>query len=371
VGYPVVLYFLGRAKHPTVVADKEPFEPLVTLVVSAYNEDAVIRSKLENALALQYPPHLLEILVVSDASSDLTDTIVHEFSARESRIRLLRQTERRGKSAGLNSAVREARGDIVVFSDANAIYDEDAVRELVGAFRDPDVGYVVGAALYYGADGNRAAEHEGLYWKLEIFLKELESNFYSVVGGDGAIYAARRQLVRPLRDDDISDFVTTLQIIAQGFRGLFNRNARCYEHAGESFKKEFGRKRRIVNRSWRAYRRYGSTKALAHQSKFLFMLISHKVLRWFALPLIATAWLVNTTLLTSGWLYVITWAGITATMLLAVYGARLDRMARRPDPLTAFCYYFYLVNLAAALGVWDEARGVRHVMWDHIRKPQP
>src|SRR5690606_11358356 len=166
--------------------------------------------------------------------------------------------------------------------------------------------------LYYDESGNRAAESEGLYWKLEIFLKRMESSFCSVVGGDGAIYAARRDLIPPLREDDISDFVTPLQIVAQGYVGRFNGEARCYEYAGESFAKEFGRKRRIVNRSWRAYRRYGRLVSSFQHRRFLFLLLSHKVLRWFCLPLIGIAWVTNTLLITTGWLYVVTWVAITA-----------------------------------------------------------
>lgn len=370
LGYPLALRFFARRSRVERAGENSVYEPSVTLVISAYNEEAVMRSKLENSLGLRYPADKMEIVVVSDASSDGTDAIVEQMAAIEPRIRLLRQSERRGKSAGLNAAVSEARGDVVVFSDANAIYDENAVCELVRPLRDERVGYVVGAALYYDPDGNRAAEHEGLYWKLEISLKELESKFYSVVGGDGAIYAARRPLVRPLRDDDISDFVTPLQIVAQGFRGVFTRRAVCYEHAGESFQKEFGRKRRIVNRSWRAYRRYGTTTALRNQRQFVFMLFSHKVLRWFTLPLIAAAWGANTALLGSGLVYVLTWAATTASFALALVGAMLDWSGRRPGRVTAFCYYFYWVNFAAALGIWDNTRGVRHVTWDHIRKHQ-
>ncbi len=369
VVYPLVLLALSRsARAKTPHPGRPPRK--VTLVISAYNEDAVIELKLRNALALDYPADRLEILVVSDASSDRTDEIVQAISLEEPRVRLLRQEQRRGKSAGLNNAVEQASGEIIVFSDANAIYDARAIAELTACFDDERVGYVVGAALYRDAEANRAAESEGLYWKLELFLKKLESDFGSVVGGDGAIYAARRALVRPLREDDISDFVTPLQIIAQGYRSVFNPKAICYEDAGESFGKEFGRKRRIVNRSWRAYRRYVGLLSWATHGRFRFMLLSHKVIRWFALPLVAVAWLANTALLTVGGVYWLTWVAITASALIALYAGARDRAARPLSRITSALYYFYFVNLAGALGIWDEWRGVRHVTWDHIRKQQ-
>jgi cellulose synthase/poly-beta-1,6-N-acetylglucosamine synthase-like glycosyltransferase len=308
------------------------------------------------------------VIVVSDASSDRTDEIVQEVSAREPRVRLVRQDERRGKSAGLNKAVEAAQGEIVVFSDANAMYEPQSLGELVRGFADPQVGYVVGAALYYDAKGNRAAESEGLYWKLEMFLKRLESDYYSVVGGDGAIYAIRRHLFRELKDDDISDFVNPLQIVASGFRGRFSPEARCFEATGETFKKEFQRKRRIVNRTSRAVRRYGGLLKLRDHGRFVFMLFSHKVIRWFALPCAVLAWAANTALLGAGSMYVLTWAAITGSVLVAGVGAMLDRLGRPQPRLVSILYYFYLVNLAGLLGIWDEWRGVRHATWDHIRK---
>jgi cellulose synthase/poly-beta-1,6-N-acetylglucosamine synthase-like glycosyltransferase len=365
--YPVVLRYLAARERRRRGADTPVEPPSVTLVISAYNEEAVIAEKLNNALQLQYPAGRLEFIVVSDASSDRTDAIVEEFSTRDSRIRLVRQNERRGKSAGLNHAVEAARGDIVVFSDANAIYEPNAIVELTRDFSDPTVGYVVGAALYADTDSSRAAENEGLYWKLELALKEWESDYYSVVGGDGAIYAVRRKLFRPLKDDDISDFVNPLQVVAQGFRGRFNPRAICYEGAGETFAKEFGRKRRIVNRTWRAVCRYAGLLSVARHGRYIFMLASHKVIRYFALPLVALAWLTNCTLLGSGPVYIATWLGITASGVLAALGAALDRAGRAPPSLVSTIYYFYLVNLAAMLGIWDEWRGVRHATWNHIR----
>lgn len=365
--YPVLLRLLSRRHSPGQAVGGET-EPGVTLIVSAYNEQAVIRNKLRNSRSLDYPADKLEIIVVSDASSDDTDEIVREECALDGRIRLAVQPTRRGKSAGLNEAVELAKGEIVVFSDANAIYDRGALRELVGAFREPVVGYVVGAALYERAHGSEAAENEGLYWRFELWLKRLESACGSVVGGDGAIYAIRRALFRPLRDDDISDFVNPLQIVASGHRGVFNERARCYEQAGESFAKEFRRHRRIVNRSWRAVRRYAGLLNVRQHGRFLFMLLSHKVIRWLALPLILVAWLANCFLLRTSPFYTVTLCLITASFLIAGLGAALEALGGRPPRAVSVLSYFYMANLAGTLGIWDEFRGKRHVTWDHVRK---
>src|SRR5262249_4069950 len=228
--YPILLRLLA-AWRPAVgqpgVTISVPAH--VTLIISAYNEEATIARKLENALQTEFPEDRLEIIVASDASSDGTDEIVRSVAARKPRVRLVRQDERRGKSAALNRAVAAASGEIIVFSDANAMYEPDAIRRLVDGFADPKVGYVVGAALYSDAEGKRARETESLYWKFELLLKRLESAFHSVVGGDGALYAVRRSLFQHLRDDDLSDFVNPLHAVASGYRGLFNPAARCYE----------------------------------------------------------------------------------------------------------------------------------------------
>jgi cellulose synthase/poly-beta-1,6-N-acetylglucosamine synthase-like glycosyltransferase len=367
--YPLLLRVLVTA-WPVRAAPRTAGSalPSVTLIVSAYNEVNAIGQKLHNTLALDYPSASLQIIVASDASSDGTDEIVRQIAAAEPRLLLIRQNERRGKSAALNLAVAAARGEIIVFSDANAMYERSAIRELVAGFADPGVGYVVGAALYTDADGHAAAENESAYWRLELHLKRLESAFGCVVGGDGAIYAVRRGLYVNLRDDDISDFVNPMQVVAAGYRGVFVPAARCYESAGDTVAKEFRRKRRIVNRSWRAVRRYAARLSLGKHARFLFMLWSHKVLRWWALPLILLAWLANAALLERSWLYVCTWSLINLSLCAALLGALAGRGNRRPSRALSLAYYFYAINLAGFLGIWDEYRGLRHVTWDHVRK---
>jgi len=367
--YPVLIRMLAKTTPSrTSISDNSPL-PSVTLVISAYNEAAVIGKKLDNACTMDYPEELLEIIVASDASDDQTDEIVEQWQ--DSRILLVRQEERKGKSAGLNLALAVAQGEIVIFSDANAMYKGDALREMVKPFNDPAVGHVVGSALYYDSGGNEAKESEGLYWKLELWLKQQESDFDSVVGGDGAIQAIRRALFTDLKEDDINDFVTPLQIIAQGYRGVFNPDAICYEDAGDEFEKEFNRKRRIVNRTWRATLRYGGLLSPFRNAKYLFMLISHKILRWFGLLFIAIALLLNAMILTYTdftLLYCFTLAVILSSILLAFTGRQLTAGGTALPRLLYVPYYFYFVHLSALLGIWDEFRGVKHVTWQHIRK---
>lgn len=371
LGYPLTLWLATRARGPYRPPAPSPaFEPSVTLMISAYNESAVLEAKLDNALALDYPHDKLAIVVVSDASDDGTDEIVLRRAARDPRVQLYRQEERRGKTAGLNRGIELAHSEVVVFSDANAMYQAGAIRELVAPLIEPQVGYVVGAAHYSDTADGESQASEGLYWRYELALKELESGFGSVVGGDGAIYAIRRNLYWPLRDDDINDFVNPLQIITAGYRGVFNPRARAYEHGADSFAKEFRRKRRIVNRSWRAVTRYGAPLFRAGNPAFAFQLVAHKILRWFAMPLIAALAVFNLALVMrgAGGFYLLSLCGLLGSAALAIAARRSIARQHKPARLSYLFYYFYLVNIAAVLGMWDESRGIRHSKWDHVRK---
>ena len=183
--------------------------------------------------------------------------------------------------------------DITVFSDANAMYKPDAILKLVQAFRNEEVGYAVGAARYYEDATTDASKNETAYWDLELGIKQSESDFDSVVGGDGAIYAIRTPLYEQMDPADVSDFVNPIQIVAKGYRGVFVPEAECYESAGDTFDEEYGRKRRIVNQSWRAVVKHRKLLGFKRNLKFNFMLISHKVIRWHTLLFVLLAALTN------------------------------------------------------------------------------
>ena len=325
--------------------------------------------KINNALALDYPAERLSIMVVSDASTDNTDALVTELATQSPQVKLLAISERRGKTAGLNRAMEQIDSDLVIFTDANAMFDRDALNHLLTPFGDSAVGYVVGAQKYTQAEGQSAGDNEGLYWRFELALKQAESEFYSVVGGDGAIYAIRRELFTPLADEDINDFVNPLQIILKGYRGVFRGEAVAFEDPANSFDKEFNRKRRIVCRSWGALVRYGLNRKLFGLPKFAFMVFSHKVLRWFSMIWISLAVVLNLVLLLSkpNLLYVLTALGIYGSIALAFVGQHLAAQKDEVSNIFAIPYYFYMANVAAILGVCDYMRGNRYVVWDHVR----
>jgi len=370
VVYPLLLLLLARLA-PYRRASPAPMQdwPSVTVIVSAHNEAAVIEHKVQSTLACDYPAERLSVMVVSDASTDETNAIVARLAAENPAVRLLAMEEHRGKTAGLNLALERIDSELVVFTDANAVFDPAAIRRLAECFADPGVGYAVGAALYQHDEATAAGENEGLYWRYELAIKQLESEFHSVVGGDGAIYAIRRELYKPLAAEDINDFVNPMQIVAKGWRGVFRPDARAYEDPANDYEKEFRRRRRIVCRTWGALLRYGRDLHLTREPRFLFMLLSHKVIRWFTLVwlLAALAGAAALAAAGAGAVYPLALLALAALLGLAFAGWLRLRAGGSAPAFLSVPYYFVMSNYAAILGIFDYARGNRYVVWEHAR----
>lgn len=365
-GFPVLLGLISplyRKKH----ALDESFEPSVTLIISAYNEESVIIEKLKNSTALNYPHDKLDILVVSDCSDDETDNLVLCFN--DPRIRLLRMEARKGKTCGLNAALEHLQSELVLFSDANALYDPQAVRKMVRHFADAQVGYVVGHARYTDA-ATAAAKSENLYWNFEVQLKKWESDVHSVVGGDGAIYMIRRDLYKPLEATDINDFVNPLQIVAAGYRGIFDPQAFCTEAPASDFEKEFGRKVRIVNRSFNGFLRVRQLLNPLQYGMFSWLLFSHKVLRWFSPFLLFVHFSVSLLLPLDGkfgLLGICSLGGYSLLIGLSFLGLFNELHGGKIFASTKFFYYVILMNVASAFGVLSRLQGQRIVTWSTVR----
>jgi len=364
IGYPLLLWVITiiyRKSHP----QSNAFTENVTLIVSCYNEAEVIPDKIENCLAIDYPAELFEVIFVSDGSSDGTDEIVKQ--CKDTRVKLIRQEGRLGKTSGLNLAVPEAQGEFIVFSDANAMYQGDAIKKLVRNFKSNDVGYVVGAAIYTDGNKSAAAESENRYWEYELAIKTMESQLHSVVGGDGAIYAIRKALYEPLDARDINDFVNPLQIIAKGYRGLFESEARCYEETANNFKKEARRKERIVNRSFRGLMKVKSVLNPFRHSIFSFQVISHKLLRWL-IPIFLLMIAIGSIILSYQKIELFQWLYVLETLFLwlAIVGyIKQNQIAIHP--LFFYPYYFLMVNFYSLVGILKAISGNIQVTWSSPR----
>lgn len=367
--YPALLYIAVALKRNAAATPAPAEWPSVTIVVSAHNEEAVIETKIRTTLALDYPAECLEVVIVSDASTDETNAIVNRLAAADPRVRLVEITEHRGKTAGLNIAMETITSEVVIFTDANAIFAADAVREIARELGGTNVGYVVGSALYTSEPGSTAGGNEGLYWKYELAIKRLESAFESVIGGDGAIYGIWRRHYEPLAAEDINDFMNPLQIIGAGYRGVFSAAARAFEDPANDFGKEFRRKRRIVCRTWGALLRYGIGRLYKANPRYTVMLVAHKLVRWFTALWAMIALVCNVIVLMLGGpgIYLLTCGLIVLSIILALVGWRRSSVDGEVPAHFGIPYYFYLSNLAALLGIIDYARGNRYVTWQHVR----
>lgn len=358
-GYPILLWIITRWRGRGVI--QRDITPPVTLVISAFNEEQIIGKKILNALKLDYPSDQLEILVVSDASSDATEAIVRSFAERG--VKLIRMLERRGKTAGLNVAVQEARGEIIVFSDANIIYRREVIRKLVRNFADPRVGCVTGNSCYLENSLSPAHIQENTYWQYEQTIRMLESQLGSTVGGDGAIFAIRKDLYAPLAPDTINDLVIPLQIVARGYRAVFEPEAVGFEPSAGYFVAEFRRKRRIVNRSWRGLRSVPEVLDPRAVGIFAWQVLSHKVLRWLILPTVLTVAAGCFVAFPVGLVYQVGALGFVASLGIAVIGGLTGNHVGQLTRLTHGLFYFYMVNLAAFLGIVMAVVGRIEVVW--------
>ncbi len=365
VGFPLTV--LARARlRPRPIAADAAYEPTITIVIAAYDEGSVIGAKLENALGLDYPADRLDIVVASDGSTDDTERVVASFADRG--VRLLR-LPRSGKATALNAAVAEATGELLVFTDANSVFEVGALRALVGPFADPHVGGVAGDQRYVTGPVEEGAG-ERQYWDLDRRLKVAESEGGSVISATGAIYAIRRDLFRPIPPGVTDDFTTSTLVIEAGRRLVFAPDAIAYERVAPAGRDEFERKVRIMTRGLRAV---GERRALLDSRRHGFyavQLATHKVLRRLMfVPLLAIA-VTSPLLWPAGWLYRLATLAQAAFYGIAAVGLVAgDRgVARRRS--IAFPAFFVLANTAAARAVANVLRGRRIDQWQPTTRPE-
>ncbi len=272
LGYPLFVAALARVRSRPV--RKGDFVPSVSLIVAAHDEEDVIERRLENLLALDYPPEKLGILVASDASDDRTDELVEAVSAREPRIRLLR-CPREGKVAAQNRAVRETQGEILAFSDANAQWQPDALRKLVRNYADGDVGYVCGSSVYETAEGTN---REGTYWRFESWLRRNESELGSITGGIGPIYTVRRSDYLDVDPRFGHDLALPYLMVQHGRRAVYEPEALASEKPSRDIEDEYRRKVRMFEHCWLIVLRGKMLRGLG--PTYLLEILSHRHLRY-------------------------------------------------------------------------------------------
>lgn len=247
VGYPLLLKFLDKLLKPKPLEKIDDYEPTVTYMIVAHNEEAVIEKKLENAIQLDYSKEKMQILVASDNSTDSTNSIVESFIKKhpERNIVLYCSKEHKGKTNAQNEAQKKATGEILVLTDANTILRLDAIKQMVSSFSSDEIVYVCGKLVYSNSDDNLTSNSESTYWDMDLSMRDIESRIWTITAGNGALYACRNNLYIDFEPISCHDSIMPFTYSKQGKRALFNPDAIAVEKAGETYEDEYKRKVRM------------------------------------------------------------------------------------------------------------------------------
>jgi cellulose synthase/poly-beta-1,6-N-acetylglucosamine synthase-like glycosyltransferase len=352
VGYPLLLWLLARFRRAPAsreaLADAEL--PRVSLIVAAHDEEAVIPRWVRSTLDFDYPRDRLELVVVSDGSTDRTAEWATLAGAD-----LVLKLPRGGKVTALNAAVERASGEVLAFSDANAVWEPGALRLLVERLAEPGVGYVCGQVRFVADGGDN---EEGLYWRYEMAVRELESRLAGVTAGNGAINAVRREAfiaLEPTRGQDIS---LPFELVKRGWRPVYEPDARAAERMAATIPEEFKRKRRMMAGAWGSMLSSGLLSPRGYGPVYALEVYSHRFLRYVSPILHLVAFGTNLALLGEGWVYVATLAAqvvlLAAAALAPLWPVRPLRIAR----------YYVAVTTSSAIGLWDYLRHGVPVTWE-------
>jgi cellulose synthase/poly-beta-1,6-N-acetylglucosamine synthase-like glycosyltransferase len=331
----------------------------VTVLIPAYNEAQHIAATIQNKLEQDYPSDRLEIIVISDGSTDGTDDIVREFSSRN--VRLIRREPREGKAAALNEAVRYASGEVLVFSDANSLFAPDAIRRMMENFADPEIGYVTGNLTYKVRSGGISGNGCSAYMKYENGLRTLETRAGSIIGVNGGVDAIRRELYRDVPRQLITDFVLPLHVISTKHRVVYDERVRSYEVANSELGSEFRMRTRVALRALQGITYMRRLCIPVNYPWAAFGLISHKVIRYFSFLFLPIAFVTNL-LLVSAPPYAALFVAQMIVYLLALAGWRKDLLGP-VRKLTLIPAYFLISNAAFSVAAFKFLQGETMATW--------
>jgi cellulose synthase/poly-beta-1,6-N-acetylglucosamine synthase-like glycosyltransferase len=350
-GYWLVLAVVARLRRPVVIAGPGGESlPSVSVIVAAYAEQEVIAERIANLRAVDYPAELVEIIVACDGSPDETPA-----RARAAGADVVLELPRGGKIRAQDAGVERARGDLVAFSDANVSWEPGALKRLIEAFSDPRVGYVCGDVQLVN---DRGSNQEGLYWRYEMALRRLESRVRSVTGGNGAIYATRREtylVVDPIMGHDLS---FPFNMVKRGWLALYEPSARASEKMVPTIEGEFARKRRMMSHTWPIVFRGGMLSPRGYDPLYGLMIFSHRILRYLSPFLHLVALATSIALIGDGWVY----AAAVAIQAAVLVGALLEPLV--PVRPLLIARYYVLTTVSLAAGLWDWLVGNTKAGWE-------
>jgi len=371
-GYGIFLYLLVKLRillkgKRVLQTTNDDHLPTVTLIVAAYNEEAFILEKIANTLSLKYPEDKLSFLFVTDGSDDRTPEIISNYE----KIKLLHQPQRNGKIAAIHRAMETVTTEIVVFTDANTVLNDDAILNICRHYYDRSAGAVSGEKRVSIQDLSDATAGEGFYWKYESKLKTWDSELYTVVGAAGELFSVRTELYDPIPPDSIlDDFMISMLIAKKGYRIVYEPMAYAIEGGSENIQEELKRKIRIAAGGIQSIVRLGSI--LNPFSNFIlsFQYISHRVLRWTITPfLLDVVFLVNGLILfyPHSALYNVLFASQVIFYLFALAGWALEKKHLRIKALF-IPYYFCMMNYAVIAGIVRYIQGNQSAIWEKSKR---
>ena len=375
LGYGIVLYLAIKIKRLFKGAPKEDFDPEflpeVTFVVAAYNEERWIIDKLENCLEFDYPTERLQLLFVTDGSSDSTPNLIENYQLPEGvNLRLFHSPERRGKIAAVERIMEYVDTPITIYTDANTMVNSQAIKNIVRHYADPKVGAVAGEKrIQQDSKDEASSAGEGIYWKYESTLKRWDSELYSVVGAAGELFSVRTDLYEAVPQDTIiEDFFMTLRIAQKGYRVIYEPGACAVESSSASVKEELKRKIRIAAGGLQAIYRLSPLLNPIRFGLLSFQYISHRVLRWTLAPAALPIILILNVLLaaTSPFYQIVLLAQITF-YILAGLGYLMEKRKLK-FKILFIPYYFCMMNYAVYRGFGRIMTGNQSVIWERAKR---
>lgn len=363
VGYPLLIAIVSKLRPRTVQHCE--FKPTVSIIITAHNEERDLVAKLENTLALDYPKNLIEVVVASDCSTDCTDEIAKSFSGQG--VRLHVQPQRLGKTATQNAAVEQARGEIILFSDATSLYHPNVVRAMMPNFADPTVGCVAGRLVYVDPMESVVGQGARSYWSYETFLKRHESRVGSLIGVSGCLYAVRRSAYIPLYHEACSDFIIATKMVEQGLRAVYEPKAVCTEETNRRTSREFAMRVRVIAQTFTDLWLHRKMLNPFTSGFYAVQLISHKVMRYLVVFFLIGLLLSSAFLASISIVYLGVLLSQIACYLAAFGGWALERAGAR-SRLLALAQYFVLANVASLVAGYKFLRGERFARWEPVRE---
>ncbi len=362
IGYPISIILLDKILKKKKLPKKLNYEPSVTIMIVAHNEEKVIKEKLENVLNLDYPKEKLEILISSDNSTDATNYIVKEFidNHKERNIVLYEVKERKGKTNAQNEAAKLVKNEILIMTDANSMLKQNAVKELVSSFYDDTIAYVTGRLCYVNSKDNDTSKAENTYWDLDTKIRDIESRIQTITAGNGALYACKTKEYYDFEPIQCHDSSMPLYYALKQKRAIANHEAIAYEKAGENIQDEFKRKVRMNRIILSAILPSIKILNIFKYKWFTYFYLGHRTCRYLLWVMHILLYITSIILLKQNYIYLIAFFIQTLIYLMAI----IKKVFKINNKIFNIVHYYCITILAQIIGVKNILTGKAKPFWE-------